>query len=68
VIHVGAAASIIPEALIDQLAEGGKMVIPVGGDYEYQTFLEINKIEGKIVKKNICSVRYVPLTDLKKQV
>ena len=31
VIHVGAAAEKVPEELISQLAEGGKMVIPVGG-------------------------------------
>lgn len=31
VIHVGAAAEKMPEALVEQLAEGGKMIIPVGG-------------------------------------
>lgn len=40
------------------------MIIPVGGEHEVQKFLEINKIEGKIVAKNVCNVRYVPLTDL----
>jgi protein-L-isoaspartate O-methyltransferase len=45
---VGAAADKVPEALISQLAEGGKMVIPVGGIYETQLFLEINKVDGKL--------------------
>ena len=30
-IHVGAAAETIPDALLDQLARGGRMIIPVGG-------------------------------------
>lgn len=33
VIHVGAAAEKVPEALLQQLAEGGKMIIPVGGEH-----------------------------------
>lgn len=44
VIHVGAAAEKVPEALLQQLAEGGKMIIPVGGEHQVQKFLEINKI------------------------
>lgn len=40
---MGAAAGKVPPKLIEQLAEGGKMVIPVGGEHEVQNFLEINK-------------------------
>ena len=67
VIHVGAAAEKMPEALVEQLAEGGKMIIPVGGINQCQKFVEITKKDGKIEEKFILSVRYVPLTDLKQQ-
>ena len=48
-IHVGAAADKIPEALVEQLAEDGIMVIPVGGQHETQKFMELTKKNGKIV-------------------
>lgn len=44
------------------------MVIPVGAKMAPQQFIEVNKINGKITEKVICGVRYVPLTDLKKQI
>ena len=36
VIHVGAAPEQVPQALVDQLAEGGRMVIPVGKQHGNQ--------------------------------
>jgi len=64
VIHVGAAADIIPEPLIQQLKVGGKLVIPVGPQtFSGQELLLIRKKEdGKIEKTTITGVRYVPLT------
>ncbi|CAD5208994.1 unnamed protein product [Bursaphelenchus okinawaensis] len=60
-IHVGAAASKIPEELINQLARGGRMLIPVGTTE--QQFLQIDKSENdKITSKNLYGVIYVPLT------
>ncbi|CAA3006366.1 -L-isoaspartate(D-aspartate) O-methyltransferase-like isoform X1 [Olea europaea subsp. europaea] len=62
-IHVGAAADGIPEMLIDQLKEGGRMVIPVkrGAD---QMFESIDKLPGGQVKRtDLLRVIYVPLTD-----
>lgn len=67
VIHVGAAAAKMPQGLVDQLAEGGRMVIPVGGEHAMQSFKEVNKIDGVVKEKDVLSVRYVPLTDLKHQ-
>lgn len=60
-IHVGAAAPEIPQALIDQLKPGGRMVIPVG------TFVQELKVidkeeDGTITIRTELPVRYVPLT------
>jgi protein-L-isoaspartate(D-aspartate) O-methyltransferase len=66
-IHVGAATEEVPQKLIDQLAEGGRMVIPVGGSF-FQEFMAFDKVNGQIKKTPISGVRYVPLTDLNKQI
>jgi len=42
------------------------MVIPVGGSF-YQEFIAFDKVNGEIIQTPISGVRYVPLTDLKKQ-
>ena len=65
---MGAAADKVPLALVEQLAEGGVMIIPVGGEHDTQKFMEISKNNGKIEENFITSVRYVPLTDLNKQI
>lgn len=50
----------IPRPLIDQLAEGGRMVIPVGVEFQELKLLE--KIDGKIKTTSIIPVRFVPMT------
>jgi len=66
-IHVGAAAPELPKALVDQLAVGGRMVIPVGTNS--QEFLQIDKISpDKIQTKRLMGVVYVPLTSKESQV
>ncbi|GIQ83553.1 protein-L-isoaspartate(D-aspartate) O-methyltransferase, partial [Kipferlia bialata] len=61
-IHVGAAAPSFPPALIDQLKDGGVLVIPVdSGSFMGQAFYEVTKRDGKVTKKMITSVMYVPL-------
>lgn len=60
-IVVTAAAAEIPEPLIDQLKEGGRMVIPVGEAFSIQNLFLIERRDGRIVKQNIAAVRFVPL-------
>ena len=62
-IVVTAAPDEIPQPLIDQLKVGGKMVIPVGGEYEIQMLkLLVKGADGALEEKNIIPVRFVPLT------
>jgi protein-L-isoaspartate(D-aspartate) O-methyltransferase len=50
----------IPKALIDQLKPGGKMVLPVGTNWQEIVVLTKSK-SGKIQKKNVLPVRFVPM-------
>jgi len=62
-IVVTAAPDQIPQPLIDQLKVGGRMVIPVGGEYAVQTLKLLSKdADGNLEEKNIIPVRFVPLT------
>lgn len=63
VIIVTAAAGHIPPPLWQQLKPGGRMVVPIGGAYEVQRLLVVEKTEeGKRRSKSIMAVRFVPLT------
>jgi protein-L-isoaspartate(D-aspartate) O-methyltransferase len=62
-IIVTAAARDIPQALVDQLKPGGRLVIPVGPDPGGQDLLLVEKTaEGKIRETRLFSVAFVPLT------
>ncbi|KAI4343683.1 hypothetical protein L6164_011002 [Bauhinia variegata] len=65
-IHVGAAAPEIPQALIDQLKPGGRMVIPVGNIFQALKVVD-KKLDGSISVRTETSVRYVPLTSREAQ-
>ncbi len=61
-IVVTAAAPRVPAALVEQLKPGGRMVIPVGGDFEIQYLKVIEKRgDGSIGEKRVLPVRFVPL-------
>jgi protein-L-isoaspartate(D-aspartate) O-methyltransferase len=59
-ILVSAAAPAIPPPLIEQLAEGGRLVIPVGGS-DRQDLLRIIKRAGGLAQESLCACRFVPL-------
>ena len=59
-ILVSAAAPAIPPPLIEQLAEGGRLVIPVG-DSERQSMLRIVKRAGGLERGSLLACRFVPL-------
>jgi protein-L-isoaspartate(D-aspartate) O-methyltransferase len=61
-IMVTAAAGDIPSPLIEQLKDGGKLVMPVGPPEAVQMLVLIEKKKGKIVRKNLTPVRFVPFT------
>jgi protein-L-isoaspartate(D-aspartate) O-methyltransferase len=61
-IVVTAAAPRVPQALIDQLKPGGRMVIPVGGDGGTQYLKVLTKrADGGVDEKRVLPVRFVPL-------
>jgi len=60
-IIVTCAPDHIPQPLIDQLAEGGRMVIPVGETYFPQVLKLIEKRDGKIAVQDVVPVRFVPM-------
>ena len=62
-IIVTAAASHVPPPLIEQLRPGGRMVIPVGGQFQVQYLLLIEKdLDGEVRSRQVTAVRFVPLT------
>jgi protein-L-isoaspartate(D-aspartate) O-methyltransferase len=61
-IIVTAAPDHLPQSLINQLVENGRLVIPIGPVGAVQTLWLFTKFEGQPKAKNLCPVRFVPLT------
>lgn len=61
-IIVTAAPDHLPGPLEDQLAEGGRMVIPIGPQGFYQTLWKFVKEEGELTAYNMGNVAFVPFT------
>jgi protein-L-isoaspartate(D-aspartate) O-methyltransferase len=62
-IIVTAAPAAVPQPLIDQLKPGGRMVIPVGGSFDAQQLLLVQKQpDGSATTRRTLPVRFVPLT------
>jgi protein-L-isoaspartate(D-aspartate) O-methyltransferase len=51
----------IPDALVDQLKEGGQMVIPVGSTYGIQKLVRGVRQNGKLKTQELLPVRFVPM-------
>lgn len=67
-IIVTCAPEAIPKPLLDQLAPGGRMVIPVGKQMGIQYMVEVTKDrKGRISQKKHYPVRFVPMTGNSKQ-
>ena len=60
-IIVTAAAEEVPPALIEQLADPGRLIIPLGPAYATQDLVLIEKRDGRTISKSLYSVRFVPL-------
>jgi protein-L-isoaspartate(D-aspartate) O-methyltransferase len=64
IVIVTAAAEQIPGPLIDQLAENGRLVIPIGEPSAIQELILLVKKNGKIEKSRLTFVRFVPFKRL----
>jgi len=60
-IIVTAAAESVPQALADQLAVSGIMVLPLGPHDEHQTVVKIVRTEHGVERTELINVRFVPL-------
>ena len=63
-IIVTAAPNAIPEKLLEQLKNGGKMIIPVGEVHSVQSMKIVKKINGEIIVNDTFQVRFVPMVNV----
>ncbi len=64
IIIITAAAEKIPQPLISQLAENGRLIIPVGAPAAVQELILLTKKNGKTIEKRLTYVRFVPFKRL----
>ena len=62
-IFVTAAAGHVPPPLVRQLVPGGRMAIPVGGPFQVQNLVLVEKAaDGSVTTRSVLPVQFVPLT------
>lgn len=61
-VIVTAAPDHLPQPLIKQLKEGGRMIIPVGAEGSIQQLRVLKKESGKLKQETVMPVRFVPMT------
>jgi protein-L-isoaspartate(D-aspartate) O-methyltransferase len=59
-IMVTAGAPKVPDPLLKQLADGGRMIIPIGNKYT-QDLIKVTRVKDRIVEKNLGGCRFVDL-------
>ena len=62
-INVGAMADKRPPTLVDQLRAGGRLLVPVNGDY-----VQLDKVGEGVHERVLTGVRFVPLNHVKRRV
>ncbi|MBT8148075.1 MAG: protein-L-isoaspartate(D-aspartate) O-methyltransferase [Gammaproteobacteria bacterium] len=63
-IIVTAAATEMPESLVEQLAPGGRMIIPIGQRWGHQELKLVTKDkQGKLLTRDVLGVAFVPLLE-----
>jgi len=62
-IMVTAAAETVPEALLQQLGQQGRLVLPVGSQHGEQVLMLLNKDEQGIHRQVLEAVKFVPLLE-----
>lgn len=60
-ILVTCAPEDVPSPLAEQLKEGGRMIIPIGPEGQIQDLVFLKKVQGKLEKKSVAPVRFVPM-------
>lgn len=63
IIVTAAAKESVPHSLLDQLAEGGRMIIPIGQSLYDQQLIVYTRKGGKIKEQTDLAVRFVPLVE-----
>jgi protein-L-isoaspartate(D-aspartate) O-methyltransferase len=59
-VLVSAGAPSVPEPLLAQIAEGGRMLVPIG-TREEQRLVMYRRVNGQLEQKEVAPVRFVPL-------
>jgi protein-L-isoaspartate(D-aspartate) O-methyltransferase len=59
-IIVTAGAPKVPDPLLKQLADGGRMIIPIGNKYS-QDLIQVTRVKDRFVEKNLGGCRFVDL-------
>lgn len=60
-VIVTAAAETMPQELVEQLAAGGCMILPLGETLDSQRLVRVDKTAKGLIRKNLLPVRFVPL-------